>query len=320
VLKVYRFDHICQAVPSVVRQLELLEGIFGFKRRHGWESAEEGCRGIMLDVPGSWGHRWEVVEPFGHDSPYQEFLDSPQGPGIHHVALEVPDLEAATEALDDLGVGADRRTVGPDGRWVEFPFVPPKREDGLCMRLFGPGRPTGCDESGGAWDPPKVVLDAGAPQLGMVAIEQVGHGYWDREELAAWCEKALGMQDTYRTPEGKHPDIRTQVLTIPGTHIRWEIISPVDEESFVQRFLDKRGAAAHHVTFEVADWDAALKACEHHEVPLLEVNEGTTDGGAWGDTFIHPKYAGGFLVQFFWEERPGAWSRSDKVASVAVGA
>lgn len=314
-LNVYRFDHICQVVPELGPQLELLEGVFGFRRRHGWESAEEGCRGVMLDVPDSWGHRWEVLEPHGESSPYEEFLASPQGPGIHHVGVEVPDLEAALRALDELGVGADRRTAGPGGRWVDFPFVPPERESGLLMRVFGRGRRAGCGESGGGWKGPKVEIDSKAPRLGIVAIEQVGHGYWDRDELVAWCEKALGMRDVYRTPEGEHPDIATLVLTIPGTHIRWEIIAPVDEESFVQRFLDKRGPAAHHVTFEVADWEAAIEACEHHEVPTLEINEGTTDGAAWRDTFIHPKYAGGFLVQFFWEERPGAWSRSDKVPS-----
>jgi len=319
VLNVYRFDHVCQVVPELGAQLELLEGLFGFRRRGGRQDTEEGCRGVVLDVPGSWGHRWEVLEPRGEDSLYQAFLDSPQGPGIHHVALEVPDMEAALRALDQLGVGADRRTVGPGGRWVDFPFVPPERESGLAVRLFGPGRPSGCADGGEPWDGPAVEVDPGAPRVGIVAIEQVGHGYWDRDELVPWCEKALGMHEVYRTPEGKHPDIATLVLTLPGTHVRWEIIAPVDEESFVQRFLDKRSAAAHHVTFEVADWEAALAACEHHEVPTLDVNEGTTDGGAWRDTFIHPKFAGGFLVQIFWEERPGAWSRSDKVPPRAGG-
>lgn len=312
-LNVYRFDHICQVVPELGPQLELLEGVLGFRRRHGWQSARDGCRGILLDVPGSWGHRWEVIEPFGDDSPYQAFLDSPQGPGIHHVAVEVPDVKAALTALDELGVGSDRRSLGPEERWLEFPFVPPERETGLRMRLLGPGRPSGCGDFDDAWEGPSVELDAKAPRLGIVAIEQVGHGYWDRDELVPWCEAALGMHEVYRTPDGKHPDIATLVLTLPGTHVRWEIIAPVDESSFVQRFLDKRGAAAHHVTFEVADWEVALEACEHHGVPTLEINEGTTDGAAWRDTFIHPKYAGGFLVQFFWEERPGVWSRSDKV-------
>jgi catechol 2,3-dioxygenase-like lactoylglutathione lyase family enzyme len=313
VLNVYRFDHICQVVPELDPQLKLLEGLFGFHRRHSWESDEEGCRGVLLDIPGSWGHRWELLEPRGSDSPYQAFLDSPQGPGIHHVAIEVPDMKAALGALKAQGVGADRLTIAPNDRWFQFPFVPPARETGLLMRVFGAGRPAGCADAGCEIEGPRVEVDRNAPRLGIVAVEQVGHGYWDRDELVPWCEAMLGMHEVYRTPEGKHPDIATLVLTLPGTHIRWEIIQPVDQNSFVQRFLDRKGAAAHHVTFEVADWDAALQACEHHGVPTLDINEGTTDGAAWRDTFIHPRYAGGFLVQFFWEARPGVWSRSDKV-------
>jgi 4-hydroxyphenylpyruvate dioxygenase-like putative hemolysin len=313
VLNVYRFDHVCQVVPKLGPQLKLLEGVFGFRRRHCWESAEEGSSGVMLDVPGSHGHRWELLEPHGDNSPYQAFLDSPQGPGIHHVAIEVPDVRAALSALDELGVGGDRRTAGPGERWFDFPFVPPEQKTGLLMRVFGPGRPAACGDSGREWSGPEVELDPRAPRLGIVAIDQVGHAYRERDELVHWCERSLGMHEVYRTPDGQHPDIATLVLTIPGTHIRWEIIAPVDEQSFVQRFLDKKGPFAHHVTFEVADWEAALKACEHHHVPTLDINKGTTDGSAWRDTFIHPKHAGGFLVQFFWEERPGAWSRSDKV-------
>jgi hypothetical protein len=105
----------------------------------------------------------------------------------------------------------------------------------------------------------------------------------------------------------------TMVLTIPGTHVRWEIIQPVGEDSFVQKFIAKRGIWAHHVTFEVRDWTAAMKACEHHRIETFDFNEGKTDGARWCDAFIHPKLTGGFLVQLLWEERPGVWSRSDKV-------
>lgn len=88
---------------------------------------------------------------------------------------------------------------------------------------------------------------------------------------------------------------------------------PRGEESFIERFLDRSGPAAHHVTMEVADWDAAMAACEHHHVEPFDSNEGATDGAAWRDTFLHPKQTGGVLVQLFWEERPGVWVRSDKI-------
>lgn len=311
-LNIYRFDHIGQVVPGLAPQVTLLEGLFGFRKRRSWESAEEGCRGVLLDVPSSWGHRWEVLEPLGDNSPLQAFLDGPRGPGIHHIAAEVTDLDAAVKELDRLEISVERRSSGVTKSWVEFPFFPPEQEEGLRWRIFGPSVPGGCGDKG--FLPTDAPFEgSGSPSLGIVAIDQIGHAYRDRDELRKWGEKVAGMQEVYRTPEGAWPDMATMVLTIPGTQIRWEIIQPVGENSFVQRTLDKRGATCNHVTFEVADWDKALQACEHHQIPTFGSNEGETEGARWRDTFIHPKYTGGVPVQFFWEERPGVWSRSDKV-------
>lgn len=311
-LNIYRIDHICQVVQELELQVSLLEGLFGFQRSLTWENAEEGIRGVMLEIPGSWGQRWEVQAPIDNDSPLQTFLDSPFGPGIHHLAVEVTDMDYAVEQVEVLGIKADRRVVGPSRRYIDIPFVPPELGAGMLWRIFGPLSPGICCNGGVAVRDEAAAADG--PSLGIVAVEQIGQACEDRQELAEWCERAAGMQEVYRTPEGKHPDIATLVLTIPGTQIRWELIQPVDEESFVHRFVTNRGHTAHHVTFEVADWDKAHAACEHHGVPTFGANSGTTDGGSWADTFIHPKFTGGFLVQFFWEELPGVWSRSDKVA------
>jgi methylmalonyl-CoA/ethylmalonyl-CoA epimerase len=56
---------------------------------------------------------------------------------------------------------------------------------------------------------------------------------------------------------------------------------PRGEDSFIEKFLSRNGAAAHHVTFQVAEWDTALAACEHHGVPTFDDEEGVTDGAAW---------------------------------------
>jgi methylmalonyl-CoA/ethylmalonyl-CoA epimerase len=123
------------------------------------------------------------------------------------------------------------------------------------------------------------------------------------------------MREVYRTPDGEHEDMATMVLSVPGTQMLWELIAPVGQDSFIERYLDKRGAGPHHVTLEVRDWDGALAACQHHGVPTFDFNEGVTDGARWCDIFIHPKHAGGILFQLFWEERPGVWVRSDKIPS-----
>ncbi len=123
------------------------------------------------------------------------------------------------------------------------------------------------------------------------------------------------MQELWRTPDGMHEDLADLVMRIPGGQMLWEIIQPVGEGSFIERFLNTRGAAAHHATFQVGDWEQAMAACERHGIPTFDANSGETDGARWNDAFIHPKHTGGVLVQLFWEERPGVWVRSDKVPS-----
>lgn len=315
-LNFYRIDHIGQVVADLDPQVEFLEGLFGFRKFRQWENRKEGTRGVLLDIPGSWGQRWEVQAPLGDGSPLQAFLDGPVGPGVHHVAVEVTNMEAAMGQVAALGIGHDRREAGPSDRFVDVPLVPPEIGEGLVWRLYGPSTPASCCSGDSAVD--AAASPAEGPDMGIVAIEQVGHACADRDLMARWFEGAVGMQEVYRTPEGEHPDIATLVLTIPGTQMRWELIQPVDEESFVHRFVTTRGHFAHHVTFEVADWDRTLAACESRGIPTFGANEGRTDGGRWADAFIHPKHTGGFLVQFFWEELPGVWSRSDKVAFKAV--
>lgn len=312
-LNFYRVDHIGQVVSELEPQLALLEGLFGFRRVRSWEDSDEGCRGVTLDVPGSWGQRWEVLAPARADSPMQAFLDGPGGPGIHHLAVEVPDMDAAIEAMERLAIDSARRSPGPSHRFIDIPFVPARHATGPLLRIFGPTATGVCGGDGLTAAEAAPGAEGDRSSLGIVAIEQIGHAYPDRDELAEWLEGAAGMREVYRTPQGKHPDIATLVLTVPGTHMRWEIIQPADAESFVQRFLDKRGSHAHHVTFEIRDWDRAMAACDRHGIPTFGENEGETSGARWCDTFIHPKHTGGFLVQIFWEERAGAWSRSDKV-------
>ncbi|NIR31892.1 MAG: hypothetical protein GWN84_21795 [Gammaproteobacteria bacterium] len=136
----YRVDHIRQAVPELEPRLALLEGLFGFRRMRSREDSDEGCRGVRLDVPGSWGQRWEVRAPSGADSPMQAFLDGPRGPGIHHVAVEVPDMNAAIEAMERLGIGSARRASGPSHRFIDIPFVPTTQERGAAAagrRAYG---------------------------------------------------------------------------------------------------------------------------------------------------------------------------------------
>jgi methylmalonyl-CoA epimerase len=288
------FDHIGMIAPELDSQVAFLSGLLGFRKTHEWEDAN--ARGVMMDVPGKTGVRWEVLSP-KDGSPLQH-----AGAGLHHVRVEVDDPSKAAEELRAAGASpsgdGDQLIVGPQGGGEGFTFtISGRGKAGLCT-----------DSTANAAKMPSTD----APTLGIRAIDHICHAYPDRDALAAKFERQFGMRQIWRTPDGAWDDFADLVLETPAQML-WEVIMPIGDESFIQRFLDKRGPAIHHIAFEVEDWDQAIAACEHHGVPVFDESTGETDGGAWRDIFIHPKNTGGILIQFFWEEKPATWIRSDKI-------
>ncbi|GAA2433484.1 hypothetical protein GCM10010191_54590 [Actinomadura vinacea] len=305
---IYRIDHVGQVTPDLDAQVALLEGLFGFRPVRRWDSPEEGTRGVRLEVPGSWGQAWEVLAPSGDGSPLQTWLDDHGGrAGLHHIGAEVPDLDAVRADLEGRGI---KPSSGARGDWLEASLSPPEHGPGVLFRMRGPGALGMCGDDDAV---PAAPSAANGSTLGITALDHVCQAFPDRDELARWYADLAGFVPVWRTPLDEHPDMADLVMNIPGSAICWEIIMPRGEDSFIERFWDRNGAAAHHVTFEVADWDRAMAACSAHDTPTFGENEGGTDGAAWRDAFIHPKHTGGVLVQLFWEERPGVWVRSDKI-------
>lgn len=311
-LRLYRLDHVSQVVPSLDPQVELMEKLFGYRRMRSWESAQAGCRGVRLAVPGSWNQHWEVLEPIGGDSPFGRWLAERGGRGgLHHVAFEAPEIASVEKELSNRGI---EPTHAERGKWIEASLSPPDQGPGVLFRISGPGDHSMCGDDPRDWPGgPPAGGEGGAPSLGVTQIDHVCQAFRDRDELARWYEDLAGFVQVWRTPDDEHPDMADLVMNVPGSSICWEIIMPWGEESFIERFLERSGPTAHHVTLEVRSFDKALQACEHHGLEPFDANEGVTDGAAWRDIFLHPKQTGGVLTQLFWEERPGVWVRSDKI-------
>ena len=307
-MRIYRIDHVAQVVPDLDAQVSLLERVFGFRPVSSWDNKAVGTRGVRMEIPGSWGHSWLVLSPTDDSSPLRTWLDEHGGrPGLHHVGAEVPDLDAAIVELEERGL---KLTDGVPGKWAEVSLSPPQHGPGVLWRLRGPGTLAMCGDDSPS---PVAASTVDGPTLGVVALDHICQAFADRDELARWYADLAGFVQVWRTADDEHPDMADLVLNVPGSSICWEVIMPRGEDSFIEKFLARNGAAAHHVTFQVADWDAALAACEHHGMNTFDEESGVTDGAAWKHTFIHPKQTGGVLVQLFWEERPGVWVRSDKI-------
>ncbi|MDQ6651694.1 MAG: methylmalonyl-CoA epimerase, partial [Acidobacteriota bacterium] len=95
------------------------------------EVTEQGVRVAMLPIGES---QIELLEPLSPNSPVGKFLEK-RGPGIHHLALMVPDIQAALVQLKEKGTRLIDETprLGADGCLVAF--IHPSSANGVLLEL-----------------------------------------------------------------------------------------------------------------------------------------------------------------------------------------
>ena len=138
-----RFDHYSIAVPDARQAIGFHRKLFGLEADHDFTYETAGFRGGVLDMPNSQG-QIELISPAGDDSFLERFLQT-HGPGLHHVALEVEDIEAAMTYLrDEMGI-EPFGGLQSDGQW-QHTFIHPRDSGGVLYQLFewepghGPGQ------------------------------------------------------------------------------------------------------------------------------------------------------------------------------------
>jgi methylmalonyl-CoA/ethylmalonyl-CoA epimerase len=129
-----RIDHVGVAVADLDAAIALYEGALGMPLVHRETVTEQGVEAILLDVGD--GHV-ELLAPLGPDTPVGKFLDK-KGPGLHHVAYAVTDIEATLASLREAGVALIDETprVGIRGSLVAF--VHPKSTGSVLTEIVQP--------------------------------------------------------------------------------------------------------------------------------------------------------------------------------------
>ena len=125
-----KIDHLGIAVPRLEEAISFYQTL-GLVVAHRETVAAERVHVAMLPTGDS---RIELLEPASPDSPISKFLEK-RGPGLHHVALKVPDLAAAVERLRASGARLlNEPRAGAGGHL--YVFVHPASTGGVLLELI----------------------------------------------------------------------------------------------------------------------------------------------------------------------------------------
>jgi methylmalonyl-CoA/ethylmalonyl-CoA epimerase len=90
--------------------------------------------------------------------------------------------------------------------------------------------------------------------------------------------------------------IKTKIAFFPLGESTIELIEPMDPESVVGKFIQKRGEGIHHICFGVENVEAALRDFEAKGIELLNKTPKKTQDGRT-IAFLNPKSTNGVLIE-----------------------
>lgn len=127
--------HLGLAVEDLDAALATYERLFGAEVEHRATVEDQGVRAASLRIGDG---RVELLEPLAEDTPVGRFL-AKRGPGMHHVAYEVSDLEATLRELARAGAELidEQPRAGLFG--LEVAFVHPDSVHGVLSEVVSGG-------------------------------------------------------------------------------------------------------------------------------------------------------------------------------------
>lgn len=126
-----KINHLGIATKDIAEALKFWEDALGLENVHTETVEDQKVRVAMLPIGES---RIELLEPISEDSPITKFLEK-RGGGIHHIAVEVEDIEAALAKLKQTGARLidEKPRIGAEGCLVAF--VHPSSANGVLLEL-----------------------------------------------------------------------------------------------------------------------------------------------------------------------------------------
>lgn len=124
-------------------------------------------------------------------------------------------------------------------------------------------------------------------------IDHIGVAVEDLDEAIALYRDRLGMTEQHRETVEQF-GVEAALLEIGDAHV--ELLTPVQPDSGVARYLERNGPGMHHVAYRTDDIDAALERLRQAGLRLID-EEARTGIRESRVAFVHPKSTGGVLTE-----------------------
>lgn len=131
--KIVNINHLAIAVNDIQAALAFWQDALGLELEQIEEVESQAVKIAVLPVQDS---QIELIEPITGDSGVKRYLDK-RGPGLHHVCLEVDDIQAMLERLKARNVRLINDTPQEDGlSGRKFAFIHPESTFGVLVELY----------------------------------------------------------------------------------------------------------------------------------------------------------------------------------------
>ncbi len=129
-----RIEHIAVVVPDLDEALATFEQLLGVEASSREVVASQKTEAALLPIGDS---NIELISPRGNEG-LQKFIER-RGAGLHHVAIEVDDLEHSLATLKKAGVKLIDEKPRDGARGHRVAFVHPKAASGVLVELVQVG-------------------------------------------------------------------------------------------------------------------------------------------------------------------------------------
>ncbi|XP_074090358.1 methylmalonyl-CoA epimerase, mitochondrial [Macrotis lagotis] len=127
-----RLNHVAIAVPDLKMAKSFYKNMLGAKVSEVVPVPEHGVSVVFVELGNT---KLELLHPLGNQSPIEGFLKKNEAGGMHHICIEVDDIEAAVTDLKEkkIRILSDKAKIGAHGKPVIF--LHPKDCGGVLVEL-----------------------------------------------------------------------------------------------------------------------------------------------------------------------------------------